>query len=76
MVVNGKLHASAALPRGKSPKYPLDRRLGGTQSRSGRCGVEKKSLSPAGKQTSAVLPVARHYTDWAIPAPPTNMQEC
>jgi hypothetical protein len=27
--------------RGKSPRYPLDRRLGGPQSRSGRSGEEE-----------------------------------
>jgi hypothetical protein len=27
---------------GKNPRYPLDRRLGGLQRRSGRSGVEKK----------------------------------
>jgi hypothetical protein len=31
-------------PRGKSPRYPLDRRLGGPQSRSGCCGVERNLL--------------------------------
>jgi hypothetical protein len=30
--------------RGKSPRYPLDRRLGGPQSRYGRCGVQKHFL--------------------------------
>jgi hypothetical protein len=35
----GKLY-----PRRKSPQYPLDRRLGGPQSRPGRCGVEKNLL--------------------------------
>jgi hypothetical protein len=30
-------------PQGKSPWYPLDRRLGGPQSRSGRGGEEKNS---------------------------------
>jgi hypothetical protein len=30
-------------PRGKIPRYPLDRRLGGLQSRSGRGSEEKKS---------------------------------
>jgi hypothetical protein len=30
--------------RGKSPRYPLDRRLGGPQSRSGRCGEDKNLL--------------------------------
>jgi hypothetical protein len=28
-------------PRGKNPRYPLDRRLGGPQNRSGRRGEEK-----------------------------------
>jgi hypothetical protein len=31
----------AALPPGKEPRYPLDRRLGGPQSRSGLCGGDK-----------------------------------
>jgi hypothetical protein len=33
--VSGQLHASAALPPGKSPQYQLYRRLDGPQSRSG-----------------------------------------
>jgi hypothetical protein len=41
MEVSGQLHDTAALFQGKSPRYPLDRRLGGPQSCSGR-GVEKK----------------------------------
>jgi hypothetical protein len=35
-------------PQGKSPWYPLDRRLDGTQSRSGRGGLEKNSQPPSG----------------------------
>jgi hypothetical protein len=35
-------------PHGKSPWYPLDRRLGGPQSRSGRGGEEKNSQPPPG----------------------------
>jgi hypothetical protein len=35
-------------PQGKSPRYPLDRRLGGLQSRSGRCSEEKNSQPPPG----------------------------
>jgi hypothetical protein len=35
-------------PQGKSPWYPLDRRLGGPQSRSGRGGEEKNSQPPPG----------------------------
>jgi hypothetical protein len=39
MGVSGQRHAPAALYfRGKNPRYPLDRRLGGPQSRSGRRG--------------------------------------
>jgi hypothetical protein len=47
MEVSDQLHALAALPQGKSLWYPLDRRLGGTQSRSGRGGEEKNSQPPA-----------------------------
>jgi hypothetical protein len=45
-VSGGQLHASAALPQGESPRYPLHKRLGGPQSRSGRDGEEKNSHSP------------------------------
>jgi hypothetical protein len=54
--VSGQLHAPAALPR-----YPLDRRLGGPQSRCGRRG-EEKILDPP-----VVQPV-----DYAIPSPTTR----
>jgi hypothetical protein len=46
MKVRGHLHAPAALTLGKEPPlYPLNRRLAGHRSRSGRCG-EKKYLLP------------------------------
>jgi hypothetical protein len=45
MEVSGQLHAPAALP---GTWYPLDRRLGGPQSRSGRGGEEKNSQPPPG----------------------------
>jgi hypothetical protein len=42
MGVCGQRHAPAALyPRGNDPRYPLDRRLGGPQSRSGLRGRRK-----------------------------------
>jgi hypothetical protein len=50
-------------PRGKSPRYPLARKLDGLQSRSGRHG-EVKILDPIGTRK----PVASCYTDWAVPA--------
>jgi hypothetical protein len=39
MEVSGQFHASAALPQGSSSWYPLDRRLGEPQSRSGRGSI-------------------------------------
>jgi hypothetical protein len=48
MEVSGQLHAPAADSQGKSPWYPLDTRLGGTKSRSGRGGEEKNSQPPSG----------------------------
>jgi len=44
MGVGGQRHAPAALPPGKT-RYPLYRRLGGTQDRSGRV---RKISSPTG----------------------------
>jgi len=41
-----QLHAPASLPWGKTPRYPLDRRLGGSESRSGCCGRELKRKLP------------------------------
>jgi hypothetical protein len=45
MEVRGQLDAPVALPRGKSPRYPLDRRLGETRSRSGRGDELEENLS-------------------------------
>jgi hypothetical protein len=50
-------------PWGKSPRYPLDRRLGGPQSRSG--WQEVKTLAPTGTRncdSSVVQSVASRYT--------------
>jgi hypothetical protein len=57
-------------PRGKSHRYPLDRRLGGPQSRSER-HEEVNILALIGDSKSDPLvaqPVASRYTDCAIPA--------
>jgi hypothetical protein len=63
MGVSGHLHARAALLRRKSLRYALSRRLGGPQSRSGRCG---KETNLSRNRSSAVQPVARRYTGSAI----------
>jgi hypothetical protein len=39
-----QIHVPAALSRGKSPRYPLDMRLCGPQSRYGGCRKEKNPL--------------------------------
>jgi hypothetical protein len=49
-------------PQGKSLWYPLDRSLGGPQSRSGRGGEEKHSLPLPVIEPSIIQPVAQRYT--------------
>jgi hypothetical protein len=50
MEVIGQLHAWPLYPEGKSPWYPLDTRLGGTQNRSGGSvvGFYKDGNEPSG----------------------------
>jgi hypothetical protein len=48
--------------QGKDPWYPLDRRLGGPQSRSGRCGEKKNSQPPPELEPPIIQPVARRCT--------------
>jgi hypothetical protein len=54
--MSGQLHVPAALLSGKQPPVPLARRLGGPQSRSGRCAVDKDLLRLPG-----IKPIARRY---------------
>jgi len=49
-------------PQGKSPWYPLDRRLGEPQSQS-RCSGEEKNSQPLPALKALIIqPVAQHYT--------------
>jgi hypothetical protein len=48
MDVSGQLHAPAELLPEKEPCYPVDRRLDGPQSQSGRGGEEKYSQPLSG----------------------------
>ena len=50
-----------SLPPGKS-RYPLYRRLGGPQGRSGQV---RKNSPPSGFDPQTVQPIASRYTDWA-----------
>jgi len=63
--VGGQRHAPAALPPGKT-RYPLYRKLGGPQGRSGRV---RKISPPPGFDPRNVQPVASHYTHYAVPPP-------
>jgi hypothetical protein len=64
MGVGGQRHGPAALPP-EITRYPLYRRVGGPQGRSGR--VRKISPPPA-FDPRTVQPVASHYTHYAIQA--------
>jgi hypothetical protein len=59
--VGGQHHAPAALPPRKT-RYPLYKRLGGPQ---GRSGSVRKISPPLGFDPRTVQPVLSHYTDWA-----------
>jgi hypothetical protein len=62
--VCGQHYAPAALPPGKT-RYPLYRRLGGPQGRSGRV---RKISPPPGFDPQTVQPVVSRYIDWNISA--------
>jgi hypothetical protein len=49
-------------PQGKSPRYLLDRRLGGSQSLSGHGSEEKNSQFLPGLEPPIIQPVAQRYT--------------
>ena len=62
--MGGQRHAPAALPPEKT-RYPLYRKLGGPQSRSGQV----RKISPPGFDPRTAQTVASRYTDCAIPSP-------
>ena len=64
MRMGGQRHAPAALLSGTT-WFPLYRRLGGPQVRSGRV---RKISPPPGFDPRTDQPVASRYTYWAIPA--------
>jgi hypothetical protein len=68
MEVYGQFHARPLYPHGKKPWYPFDRRLGGSQSRSGRGGEEKNSQPQPGLEPPIIQPVAPALYHWAMPA--------
>jgi hypothetical protein len=65
MEVSGQLHASTALPQGKDPWYPLDRRLGGPRAVLDAMVKRKipSSRRESNPRTPIVQPVTQRYTD-------------
>jgi hypothetical protein len=61
MQASGQLHDPTTLRQGKSPLCPLDRRLSGPQSRSGRGGEEKNSQPLPGLETPIIQSVSQRY---------------
>ena len=70
-----EIHAPAALFPLKGTRYPLNVRLGGPQSRSTGCGVEKISCScwESNNDSSVVQPVAKPAYRLKSPAPTFNL---
>ena len=66
--VGGQHHAPAPLPQGNT-RYPLYRRMGGPQ---GRSGLVRKISPPPGFDSRTFQSVASRYTDWVI-APITEI---
>jgi hypothetical protein len=62
MEASGQLHAPAALPPAKEPRYRPDRRLGEPQNQSGWGGEEKCSHPLPGLEPSIIQPLAQRYT--------------
>jgi len=62
MKVTGQLHAPVALPLGKEPRYPLNRRPARSQSQSGRSGEEKNSQPLPRLEPQIIQPVAQRYS--------------
>jgi hypothetical protein len=58
MEVSGQLY-----PHGKNPWYPLDRRLGGPETQSGRRGEEKNSQPIPGLETPIIQSVVIVFLD-------------
>jgi hypothetical protein len=62
MEVSGQFRAPVSLRPGKKPWYPLDMRLGWSQSLSGRGDEEENSQPLSGIEHPLIKPVAQRYT--------------
>jgi hypothetical protein len=71
MKENGQLHILAALHPEIEPPVSIEKEAGWAPQPVWTLSREK-SLAPAWNRTPAAHPVARCYTDWAIPVPTHN----
>jgi hypothetical protein len=62
MEVSGRLHAWSLHLKGKNSQYPLDRRMGGPQSRYGHGGEEKNSQLLPGLELPIIQPAYERHT--------------
>jgi hypothetical protein len=70
MVVSGQLHVPATLPLGKGPWYPMNRRVGASQTWSGGSGKEKKSCGLEVRHKAAVaVPVVVNIINYTLKLP-------
>jgi hypothetical protein len=60
--MSDQLHAPAALPTGKAPRYSLNGMLGGCHSKSGGLGDEKDHLSLTQFEPQTAQPVVSRYS--------------
>jgi hypothetical protein len=65
---SGQLHVVAALPQGKSHRYPIYKEAGCAPEPVWTLWRWERIPTPDGKRSPADQPVARPYTDWATPA--------
>jgi hypothetical protein len=61
-MLSGQLTPRPLYSQGRSPWYPLDKKLSGPQSRSGCGGEEKNSQPLPGLETPIMQPVTQRYT--------------
>jgi hypothetical protein len=66
--VSGKFHARLSYYRERSPRYQLDRRLGGPQSRFGQHRENSWSYRVSNSGSRVVQLVASRHTDCVIPS--------
>jgi hypothetical protein len=64
MGVSGQLHSSATLPLGKEPPVSIGQGLGGPQSWSGHCGLEKNLLPLPGIEPGPSSPSLHWQPSW------------